>query len=82
MSDTNQRKFADLGPLHDLMIRACPPAEGEQSIPLLATAIGLSAQGLYNAIKRNKVSPRLAAQIVQVSGGRASLDDFSPYVFK
>lgn len=78
-----ERKYRDLGPLHDLLVRACPPdAAGHQSIPILAAALGISAQGVYTMIHKNKVVPEKAVRIAQLSAGRVTLDDLSPYVFK
>lgn len=81
MSDTI--RMTNLGPLHDLMLRACPPNDksGMKSIPTLAEAIGYTPQGLYKMIRQNKVSPAAAAKIVEVSNGEVSLDDFHPYVY-
>lgn len=76
-------RMTNLGPLHDLMLKACPPNEenGMKSIPTLALAIGYTPAGLYKMIRNNKVSPIAAAKIVEVADGRVSLDDFHPYVY-
>lgn len=81
MSDTI--RMTNLGPLHDLMLRAAPPHEenGMKSIATLAVAIGYSPAGLYKMIRNNKVSPPAAAKIVEVSRGQVTLEDFHPYVY-
>lgn len=84
MSSTNQSRLANLGPLHDLLINACPTnAEFTmKSIARLAAAIEYTPQALYKAISRNRVSPTLAAKIVEVADpGTVSLEDFHPYVY-
>lgn len=84
MTTANQSRLANLGPLHDLMIRACPTTDEcpVKSITRLAAAIGYTPQALYQAISRNRVSPKLAAKIVEVADpGTVSLEDFHPYVY-
>ena len=80
MSDTI--RMTNLGPLHDLLLKACPPSESNmRSIPILALAIEYTPQGLYKVIRKGKVTPQLAAKIVDASKGEVSLDDFHPYVY-
>lgn len=76
-------RLTNLGPLHDLMLRACPPDNetSVRSIPTLAKAMEYSSQALYKMIRKNKVSPEAARKIVQVSNGAVSLEDFHPYVY-
>lgn len=84
MSSQNQSRLANLGPLHDLLIEACPTKNDSQmkSIANLATAIDYTPQALYKAISRNRVSPTLAAKIVEAADkGTVSLEDFHPYVY-
>jgi hypothetical protein len=77
------RKYKELGPLHDLLLKACPPDEnGVTSIPILARSLGMSAWGVFKWIKADKIPPRQAARISQMSDGRVSLDDFTPYVYR
>lgn len=90
MSETKQTKrtYKDLGPLGDLLVKACRPVDGVQSIPILADQIGLSAMSLYKWIRNVEMSGRRAAQVVQNSKdkaypeGRVKLEDFDPYVYK
>lgn len=84
MSETNKSRLANLGPLHDLLIEACPTGEGKEmkSIANLARAIDYTPQALYKAISRNRISPTLAAKIVEAADkGTVSLEDFHPYVY-
>lgn len=75
-------RMTNLGPLHDLMLRACPPNEaGTRSIPTLAEAVDLSAAALYKMIRKNKVTPSAALKIVEASKGAVKIDDFHPYVY-
>lgn len=79
---TGVRRFKDAGPLHDLLIQACPPTkDGSQSIPLLAERLKMTPQGVYKWITNGRVPPRQAVRVVQLSRGRVSLDDFTPYIF-
>jgi hypothetical protein len=76
------RSYRDLGPLHELLIEACPPNQkGVRSIPVLAKALGLSAWAVFKWIKRNEIPPRQAKRVVDLSKGRVKLDQFSPFIF-
>lgn len=76
------RRIADLGPLHSLLLLACPPDEkGKRSIPVLARALGISNEGIYKWIRQERMPSKRARQIVEMSGGRASIDDFFPFIF-
>ncbi len=77
-----QREYRDLGPLGELLLKACPPDKNNiQSIPILATAIKVSSQAIYKWIRKVKVPADRATVIVAKSGGRVTLEDFHPYVF-
>ena len=77
-----QKRYKRLGPLHDLLLQACPPNDkGESSITHLAELLGMSAWGIYKWIGAGKVPPAQVVRIVDVSQGRVSIADFSPYVF-
>jgi len=72
----------NLGPLHDLMLTACPPdSNGIQSISVLSRKIEISNTALYKMIEKNKVRPEVAMAIVEASEGRVTLDDFHCYVY-
>lgn len=82
-AETRSRTYKDLGPLGDLLVRACVPDDnGVQSIPILARQLGISAMSIYKWIRKVEVSGRRAAQVVQNSAGRVKLEDFDPYVYK
>lgn len=77
------RKLRNLGPLHDLLLRACPPNEqGIQSIPLLADAVGCTPATIYRWISIDKLPADRAVSVVEVSGGAVALEDLHPYVFQ
>lgn len=79
---TGVRRFKEAGPLHDLLIQACPPSrDGSQSIPLLAEKLKMTPQGIYKWIQNGRVPPRQAVRVVQLSRGKVTLDDFTPYIF-
>jgi len=83
MSHGNPSRLANLGPLHDLFLKACPEQKGRKmkSIPNLAAAIDYTPQALYKAISRGRCAPVLAAKIVAASEGQVKLEDFHPYVY-
>ena len=81
------RRTRHLGPLHDLLISACPPDEnGKQSVPILASHIGVTQQALYNLIKINRISPKILNKIIKINHDRPeekkiTTNDFLPYLF-
>ena len=89
------RALKNLGPLHELLLKACPPdPHGIKSIPILAKALDMSTYGVYKWIENVKVPPDQAVRIVEASRGpkdpsnpdalrpwRVTIDDFYPYVF-
>lgn len=81
--ESSERKLKELGPLHDLLIKACPPDEnGNKSISLLAEALGTSHQNLYKCIdaKRIPTAHKLPKRIVEISEGRVSHEDLMPFL--
>jgi hypothetical protein len=77
------RKYKELGELHNLLLRACPPDDnGNRSIPVLAKHLEMSSWGVFKWIKNNRLPPRQAAKIVELSHGEVTLNDFIPYIFK
>lgn len=83
MMDTASKvsRHRDLGALHDLLLKACPPDEnGRSSIPVLARALGISTTSLYNWITANRVPQRRVRKLVELSDGRVSSEDFLPYL--
>lgn len=85
----HKRAMKSLGPLHDLLLEACPPNEqGVQSIPILAEALGMTAYGVYKWIENVKIPSEKAQKVVEVSKGpkgkdepRVKLEQFYPYIF-
>jgi hypothetical protein len=84
------RRNSNLGPLHDLLLKACPPdANNTVSISILARQIDHTPQGLQRWISRNSIPPKKAKMIVELSQartdvgpeGKVSLADFSPFIF-
>lgn len=77
-----ERKYKELGPLQDLLIQACPPNErGYKSIPVLAKALDMSYYGVYKWIQSGSIPPRAAMKVVEISEGRVTLNDFTPFIF-
>ena len=64
------RSMKNMGPLHDTLIRACPPdPEGFKSIPILAVRLEMSAYGIYKWIKAGKLPPDKAKRVVEMNNG-------------
>jgi len=81
--ESSTRKIKDLGPLHDLLIKACPPDnKGNKSIPLLAKALNTSMQNLYKCIDQNRIptAHQLPKRIIEISDGRVSQEDLIPFL--
>lgn len=93
-----REKYArDLGPLHRLLIRCCPPSRwhkqpdgtrvvtadplGVKSIAFLAAWLSLDSYSLYKWITKGEVPPRRASAIVDLAEGRATLADFGPFIY-
>ena len=79
---TKERRLEDLGPLHDLLLRACPEKDGVRSIPVLAEQLGRSSQSLYYCINQGKISADLAKKITGLKGCHATIEEFYPFVFR
>lgn len=90
------RKIKDCGPLHALLLRACPPHKrtrrgedliyvpddtGTKSIAILAHTLGMSAWGVQKWCKDGRLPPRRVVQIVDNNPGEVSIADFSPFVY-
>lgn len=70
----------DLGPLHQLLLRASPKdKQGRRSVPILAAALRVSEQSLYQAIKRGSISPIRAKQISELARRRVKFAEFIPF---
>jgi hypothetical protein len=72
------------GPLHDLLLHACPPNErGEKSITVLAESFDppISAWAIHKWVQKGKIPPARAVEIVDLSEGRVTLASFSPFIY-
>lgn len=93
MAETTIRRHAELGPLHDLLLKACPPHKrqkdgkyvpdpnGTKSISILAQSLSLSPWAVHKWVKKGKVPPGQAARMVDNNPDEVSLADFSPFVY-
>ena len=82
MNTAEISRYKQLGPLQDLLLKACPPdAEGKKSIPVLAKHLDVSHQYVYRWIADDAVPPRFVKRLVEISGGAVSLEEFHPFVF-
>lgn len=67
--------------LRALLTRVCPPDEkGRRSVPILARALGVSRQRLYERIERGRISPEYARRIVAACDGAVTLEELQPFV--
>jgi len=79
---TWEYRRSNLGPLYNLLLKACPPDKtGKRSIPRLAELCGKSPSAIYNAIRKQKISGQLAARVVRVSEGRVKRNEFNEWVY-
>lgn len=76
-------RYKNLGPLHDLLLEACPPDPdtGTKSIPTLARALGISNWAVYSWIQTSRIPPRRAMQVVDLSRGQVTIQRFHPFIF-
>ncbi len=82
LTDGTDRRKKDLGPLHDLLLKACPPTStGQRGIGILARRIGCTEATLFRIIKLRKMTPEKAQEIATASEGRVQIEDLYPYVF-
>lgn len=69
--------------LHRLLLKATPKnRHGRQTISHLASLLGLTTNGVYMWIRKDRIEPQRVMQIVNLSEGRVSISDFSRYVFQ
>jgi len=97
MKEPKIRKIKDCGPLHDLLLRACPPhsrvkgenneriyvpdPSGTKSIAILAHTLNMSAWGVQKWCKDGRVPPKRAREMVDNNPDEVSLADFGPFVY-
>lgn len=63
-------RYNNLGPLHGLLLDACPPDEkGHRSIMRLAELLGVSYQNVYKWIESGRIPPKRVKDIMEVSNG-------------
>mgnify|MGYP000040321107 CR=1 FL=1 len=75
-------RYKDLGPLHDLLLEACPPDDnGRKSIVHLADLLECSHQYVYRWIEKGRVPPDFAKRIAGLPGGAVPIEKFYPFVF-
>lgn len=78
------RKFKDLGELHALLLKACPPNDkGLVSIPILANKLGVSHQTVYDRwLKSNWLPADRVADILEIGEGRVTQEQLLPFVLR
>ena len=82
MNDPTILRHRNLGLLHDIMLRACPPdIDGVKSINTLAEAMNRSHNALFQAIRKGRLTPQLALEIVKVSEARVNLEELHQFVY-
>lgn len=78
-----RRVTKDLGPVHDLLLRACrPDRNGQVSIPILARDLEMSAWGVYKWCHGSRIPGNKVARLVEIGQGRIAMEDLIPYVIK
>ena len=76
------RRLKELGPFQDLLLKCCPPDDkGRQSIPILARALDMTSCGVYKWVSEGHLPPKRVFELIQLSEGRVSWEEFLPYVF-
>ena len=72
----------DLGPLQQILLKACPAGEncGGSIKTTLAPALGVSHQYVYRWIEEGRVPPKFVKKIVDLAEGRVSVEELLPYV--
>lgn len=75
-------RHKNLGPLHDLLLRACPPDKtGKQSLSVLSDLMGVTPWGILCWVHKGRIPPARVNWLVEHSDGRVTREDFLPYVF-
>lgn len=72
----------DLGPLHKILLKACPAGKNSPGSikTTLAPALGVSHQYVYRWIEEGRVPSKFAKPLVEVGAGRVTLEELLPYV--
>lgn len=80
----------DDSPLRRLLMKACPPhpRTGQKSVKYLASLLtspekpdGLVDEAIYRWIRAGRIPPIQASRVVDVSKGRVTLTEFSPFIY-
>jgi hypothetical protein len=79
------RRRKNMGPFQDLLLKAAPVDEsGSASIYTLAHELNITAWSIYKWMKKNdgkgQISPHWAREVVRVSKGRVSFQDFFDFI--
>ena len=81
MTEKPASKYTDLGPLHELLLKACPPdRKGRRSIMILSEKLNISYQTIYKWIEAGRIPPKRVLDIVRVSKSAVSREDLLPFV--
>ena len=76
------RKLADLGLLHEILIRCSPTNDrNEKSIPTLAAALGVSNMTIYKWINSNSIPAKRANALVTMSAGKVKRTELEKYIY-
>jgi hypothetical protein len=68
--------------LHRLLLFAVPSdSNGHKTIVNLAKLLGMSRSSIWKWVRAGRIPPNRALQIVHLSEGRVSREDFMGYVF-
>jgi len=92
---TETRTTKDVGELHQLLLKACPPSvqvkdkwvpvkgnkKGIVSNTVLAGLLGLSRWSVHKWAKTKHITPKRAKQVVEISEGRVTLEELSKYFY-
>ena len=84
MTKTNQAASGyTMGPLYDVLRKTFPDYvdRGRLDVPEFAEALGMSHEGVYKWLRANKLTPKNAKRLAEMSEGRATLKDFQKFVF-
>lgn len=58
-----------------------PSAIGDKSIAILAWLLGVRPWSIYKWIEKGGIPPKRASAVVDLAEGRATLADFSPFIY-
>lgn len=73
----------DLGPLHQILLKACPPTKTGAAGSIqstLAPALEVTHQYIYRWIEEGRVPAKFVKKIVEASNDRVTVEELVPYV--